>query len=126
MKKEIPVFFAIDDKYVPFAGVAIKSIIVNSSKDYNYKFIILNENVKEERLMKLKALEQENVTIEFVSMNKGLESITDREENKLRCDYFTLTIYYRIFIPVMFPEYDKVIYLDSDIVVNRRYFRTIS
>lgn len=125
MKEEIPIFFAIDDKYVPFAGVVIKSIILNSSKDYNYKFIILNEDVKEERLMKLKALEQENVTIKFVSMNKGLESITDREENKLRCDYFTLTIYYRIFIPSMFPEYDKVIYLDSDIVVNRRYFRII-
>ena len=50
-------------------------------------------------------------------MKKGLESITDREENRLRCDYFTLTIYFRLFIPDMFPEYDKAIYIDSDTVV---------
>lgn len=43
--------------------------------------------------------------------------ITDRIENRLRSDYFTMTIYFRIFIPDMYPEYDKAIYIDSDIVV---------
>ncbi|MCD8013824.1 MAG: glycosyltransferase family 8 protein [Lachnospiraceae bacterium] len=46
-----------------------------------------------------------------------LAGITDRTENRLRCDYFTLTIYFRLFIADRFPEYDKGIYLDSDIVV---------
>lgn len=50
-------------------------------------------------------------------MKDGLESITDRVENRLRCDYFTLTIYFRLFIQDMFPEYDKGIYIDSDVVV---------
>ena len=63
-------------------------------------------------------LETKNLRIRFVSMDKGLESITDRKENKLRCDYFTLTIYYRLFIPEMFPEYDKGIYIDSDVVIE--------
>ncbi|MCC8067516.1 MAG: glycosyltransferase family 8 protein [Clostridiales bacterium] len=48
---------------------------------------------------------------------ESLAGIVDREENRLRCDYFTLTIYYRLFIADRFPEYDKGIYLDSDIVV---------
>jgi len=48
---------------------------------------------------------------------ESLAGIADREENRLRCDYFTLTIYYRLFIADRFPEYDKGIYLDSDIVV---------
>lgn len=117
MKKEIPIFFAIDNDYVQLVSIAIKSIIDNSSKIYNYKIIILHQGVEEENKEAIKELEQENLKIEFVSMSKGLETITDREENKLRCDYFTLTIYYRLFIPEMFPKYDKAIYIDSDVVV---------
>ena len=77
----------------------------------------MHENVKEESIEKIAKLATQNCKIEFHTMEKGLETITDRVENKLRCDYFTLTIFFRLFIADMFPEYDKGIYLDSDIVV---------
>ena len=32
-KNVIPIFFAIDDGYIPFLAVAIKSLIENASKD---------------------------------------------------------------------------------------------
>ena len=33
-------------------------------------------------------------------------------------DYYTASIYFRIFIPSLFPQYHKAIYLDADIVVT--------
>lgn len=117
MKKEIPIFFTIDNKYAPFVDVAIKSIIENASKEYKYKIIILHQELSKENIEKISSNSQEGFDIEFIYMKDGLETITDRAENKLRCDYFTLTIYFRLFIPEMFPEYDKGIYIDSDIVV---------
>jgi len=116
-KKEIPIFFTIDNSYAPYISVAIKSIIENASKDYNYKFIVLHQELNEENKEKISSLSKEGFEIKFVYMKDGLETITDRVENRLRCDYFTLTIYFRLFIPDMFPEYDKGIYIDSDIVV---------
>lgn len=117
MKKEIPIFFTIDDKYAPCISVAIKSIIDNASNEYKYKIMVLHQNLDEENIKKISSLENDNFEIKFTHMKDGLDSITDREENRLRCDYFTLTIYFRLFIPDMFPEYDKAIYIDSDIVV---------
>lgn len=116
-KKEIPIFFTIDNSYAPYVSVAIKSIIENASKEYNYKIIVLHQELNEENIKKISALAKEGFEIKFVYMKEGLESITDRVENRLRCDYFTLTIYFRLFIPDMFPEYDKGIYIDSDVVV---------
>ena len=116
-KNEIPIFFTIDETYAPVAGVAIKSLIENASKEYSYKIIVIHENIKKESINKIAKLENENCKIDFRAMDRGLELITDRTENKLRCDYFTLTIFFRLFIADMFPEYDKGIYLDSDIVV---------
>lgn len=116
-KKEIPIFFTIDNGYAPYISVAIQSIIENASKEYNYKLIVLHQELNEENIQKISSLAKENFAIKFVYMKDGLEAITDRIENRLRCNYFTLTIYFRLFIPDMFPEYDKGIYIDSDVVV---------
>lgn len=116
-KNLIPIFFTIDDAYAPLLGVALKSIIINASKERKYKVIVIQENVSDENQRKLLALANENFDIEVMPMRRSLENITDRSENRLRCDYFTMTIFFRLFIPEMFPEYDKALYLDSDIVV---------
>lgn len=114
----IPVFFAIDDNYVPFLSVALGSAIRNSSSERRYRAIILHQTLGEENRKKLRALAAPHFEIEFVPMGTGLESITDIAENRMRCDEFTLTIFFRLFIPRMFPQYDKGIYLDSDVVVT--------
>lgn len=117
IRKEIPIFFTIDDGYAPYLSVAIKSMIQNASKEYNYRIIVLYKELNEGNRAKIAKLEEENFKIDFIYMKDELKAITDREENRLRCDYFTLTIYFRLFIPEMFPEYDKGIYIDSDVVV---------
>lgn len=116
--KEIPVFFSIDDSYAPYLSVALISAQKNASISNNYRAIVLYKDLSEENKQSLKKLEKDNFKIDFVPMTEGLESITDSMGNRLRCDYFTLTIYFRLFIPAMFPQYDKGIYLDSDIVVT--------
>mgnify|MGYP004450413153 CR=1 FL=1 len=42
MKKQIPIFFAVDDNYVPQLKVALSSLMEHASKDYNYIIYILN------------------------------------------------------------------------------------
>jgi lipopolysaccharide biosynthesis glycosyltransferase len=113
----IPIFFSVDDGYAPFLSVALTSIIHNASKKYSYKAIVLYMNLSVQNQRKLAALSADNFEIQFVSMGNRLDRITNQACNRLRCDYFTLTIFFRLFIPVMFPEFDKGIYLDGDIVV---------
>ena len=118
MNREIPIFFTIDDAYAPFLGVALNSAVKNSSADRKYKAIVLHQDLSEANIKKLKALESDNFKIELTPMKANFEALDDRMSNRLRCDYFTLTIYFRLFIPAMFPEYDKGIYIDSDVVLT--------
>lgn len=117
MHKEIPIFFTIDNGYAPFLAVALNSAIKNCDKKRQYKAIVLYQELSSSNLSKLKALETENFNIEFTPMRANFEALDDRMSNRLRCDYFTLTIYFRLFIPAMFPQYDKGIYIDSDVVL---------
>lgn len=115
----IPIFFTIDDGYAPYLHVALISLIKNASKDRKYKIIVVYQELNEENRNNLAKLVEDyhNFEMEFKFMKQSLDMITDRIENRLRSDYFTMTIYFRIFIPDMYPEYDKAIYIDSDIIV---------
>lgn len=113
-KKVIPIFFAIDDAYTSFLAVALKSLLDNANKDYNYCIKILHTNVIEKHKNQIKKYESENVSIEFVDLNYYIEKV----QNKLYTrDYYTNTTYFRLFLPELYPQYDKVLYLDSDIIV---------
>ena len=112
--KVIPIFFAIDDTYTPFLAVALKSLIDNASKDYNYCIKILHTNVGEEHKNQIKKFECENINIEFVDLSYYIEKVQDKLYTR---DYYTNTTYFRLFLPELYPQYDKVLYLDSDIIV---------
>lgn len=112
--KEIPIFFATDDNYIPYLDVAIRSLIKNASKYYKYTINILNTGIKEENIEIVKRNECENVTISFRDISEDIKPI----KNRLKGLYhFSAEMYYRLFIENIFPQYDKVLYLDCDIVV---------
>ena len=110
----IPIFFAVDDGYIPFLAVALQSLIENSSNNYYYSIKVLYTNIKEENKKRILKYEKENVKIEFVDLNYYIEEIKGKLFTR---DYYTKTTYFRLFIPNLYPQYDKIIYLDSDIVL---------
>ena len=112
--KQIPLVFAVDDNYAPFLSVTLKSILENSSKEFFYKIFVLNSGLSKEHFDKLSEYNTSNSSIEYVDVAKRLNAIS--EKLHLR-DYYTKTIYYRFFIPALFPQYDKALYLDSDLTV---------
>ena len=123
-KKVIPVFFAADDKYVPFLAVTLQSIKEHASSDDEYRIYVLHAGVSDDGSDKIKKFESENFKVYFVDVTDRLAVLS--EELHLR-DYYSCATYFRIFIAMMFPEYDKAIYLDSDIAVRcdlAEYFDT--
>lgn len=112
-KNIIPVFFAVDDGYIPFLGIALKSLIDNASDENKYQIKILYTNVSSENIRRIKKYEKENINIEFVDLNKQLEDIKEKLYTR---NYFSNTTYYRLFIPELYPEYKKAIYIDSDTI----------
>ena len=116
-KREIiPVFFATDDNYVPFLAVAIKSLLENASQEYFYNIHILTDGLTNESITKLRKNMSSNSRLIVDTMNACIEDIESNLNASLR-DYYTISIFYRLFIAKLYPEYHKAIYLDCDLVV---------
>ena len=112
--REIPIFFAVDDGYCPFLAVAIQSMIDNSSPENHYSIKVLNTDISRENKNKISKYKRENISIEFVDLNYYIRKVKDKLYTR---DYYSKTTYFRLFIPNLYPQYDKVLYLDSDIVI---------
>lgn len=110
----IPIFFAVDDVYIPFLAVSLESLIDNASKNYYYAIKILHTNVSDENKEKINKYQRENVNIEFVDLNYYIERVKDKLYTR---DYYTKSTYFRLFLPDLYPQYSKVLYLDSDITI---------
>lgn len=115
-KNVIPVFFATDDNYVPFLAVSIKSLLDNASKDYFYNIHILTDGINEENQTRLQEIMTPNSKLIFDNVSEHVKKIRARLDATLR-DYYTVSIFYRLFIAALYPEYKKAIYLDCDIAV---------
>ncbi|MBE6640590.1 MAG: glycosyltransferase family 8 protein [Ruminococcaceae bacterium] len=110
----IPIFFAVDDNYAPYLGVCVRSLIHNASKSYDYKIHILIDDLSDENKGRLTSLQTENATVEFVNVASRLDAFGRLIHLR---DYYTKATYYRFFIPDLFPQYAKGIYLDCDMLV---------
>ncbi len=110
----IPIFYACDDNFAKFAIVSIRSLLENADKSRRCRIHILNTGLSDFHREKLLEMASDRVQISFPDVTEKLEAIRDRLPIR---DYYTKTTYFRLFIPELFPEYEKALYLDSDTVV---------
>lgn len=110
----IAICFAFEQKYAPYASVAIHSIIANSSATYNYDINILHNSIPIQLQDRIKRMQKPNVKIRFWDV----DSVITKRKDMLRVQisHNKKETYYRFVIPNLFHEYDKVLYLDCDLV----------
>jgi lipopolysaccharide biosynthesis glycosyltransferase len=115
-KREIvPIFFASDDNYAPFLIVAVQSIVSQASKAYDYRIHILGDRLSEEYKTMLSAYNKDNFEVDIIDMAERVKEKSGLMHTRA---YYSKATYFRVYIANMFPEYQKALYLDCDIVLN--------
>lgn len=113
-KAEIPIFFACDEGFVKYTMVSMKSIMENADRSRKYHIYILHMGITKAIQVKVLAMADEEFAIDFVDVTDKMRSIADKLPIR---DYYSNTTYFRLFIPDMFPQYRKALYIDSDTIV---------
>lgn len=121
-QKVIPIVFATNDKYAPYVGVAIESILQNASPDNYYRIYVLYTKLSRYHAETLDAIKAMNATVSCIDISKKVES--EKEKMYTRA-YFSEECYYRFFIPAIFNFFRYAIYLDSDVILKTDIARII-
>lgn len=117
--EKVPVVFSINNGYVKQLATVIMSILKNSNSKFDFN--VLHRDITCDNMKKLESMlkKYDNAEIKFYNIsdylkNQDLESFMSRRKDY---NYISIETYFRFFIPDIFKQYDKVIYLDSDIIV---------
>ena len=126
-KKTVRLFFTVDDNYVPYLSVTLASIVRHASKKYTYHLTILHDGLScKSRKIIRKYQNNKNIFIWFFNVTAKVHSLSVKLDVR---DYYTITTYYRLFLPDLFPLFNKGLYLDSDIIllddVAKLYFHDL-
>ena len=126
MKPDVVAAFATDHKFRYYTGVALHTLAEHASAETRYEILILADSPTPEdkaffaRILAGKA----NFSLRVLEMR---EKIAELGEKNFYTGSYSIANYYRLFLHEMLPEYGRVLYLDSDIVVQadvRELFET--
>ena len=110
-EQEIPIFMASDDKNSPVLAIAMQSIISNTKSFVH--FYILDGGISILNKQKIKSLKKhfKNFDIEFLKIDK-------KKIKNFYTGHLTINTYFRYFISNIKPNIQKLLYLDTDIIVT--------
>ncbi len=113
----INICISCDDNYAQYASVVMASVLTNASKDDNISFYILDGGINNDKKEKILTLKKtiKDCEINFVDINE--EDFNDYKSVNTH-KYITLPTFYRLKLPELLPNVNRVIYLDCDVVVN--------
>jgi lipopolysaccharide biosynthesis glycosyltransferase len=113
-KTEIPIVFITDNNFVLPTCAAITSLMLNKNRKTKYRvYIIVTSETSRENREKLTANRTENVLVETVTCS------TDHIKSCLGYEHVSNLCLLKFDIADLFPRYDKILYLDGDIIVTK-------
>lgn len=109
----IPIVFSTDHNFIMPTGVAILSLLENSSDCKPHIYILQSDDVTDSDRDILKSIcKKHEAPIDFISVG-------DTFKNSFQIRDISTPTYYRLLIPWLIPQHDKIIYCDGDIIFNQ-------
>lgn len=114
----IPIAFATDDNYALPLSVAIQSIKNHKNKNIFLEIYILESGLSEENIQLISTLNSSECKIEFINVKDFLCKNKFYLSDYSATQHVSLTTYFRFVAPILLSMYDKILYLDCDIIVR--------
>lgn len=115
-QNNIPVVFACSDYFVPYVSVTLTSLLENATPKYNYDVIFLHTDISEYSQTRLKNIfsEHKNFSLRFYNIKSVIVNRKFQFEGHIAAETF-----YRLSVRELLSHYSKVLYLDSDIIIQK-------
>ncbi|MDR0963988.1 MAG: glycosyltransferase family 8 protein [Clostridium sp.] len=114
--ESIPIVFSCGNYYARFAAVAIESIAFHASLSRHYDIVVLHTDIstQTQEMMRETVTGKPNVTLRFMDLSGEIPEVSEPAHI-----HASVETYNRLCAHKFFARYNKIVYLDSDIVVCR-------
>lgn len=107
----IDIAYTISNEYAHCLSVSIASILKNTKETDNFNFYVLNSDLSDENKRKIEKIKKiKDFNIEYIQMNN--DDFNNMSEG------ISIVSNYRLKIASLKPQLDKILFLDSDVIIT--------
>ncbi len=112
-ENNVAIAVAANDYFIPYCATFLKSVAEHGNSKKNYDILLLSQDVSDINVKKMEKLLSawENVSLRVIDPSVLIDQYTFHIRG-----HFSKETYYRLVLPELLPNYDKVLYLDSDMI----------
>lgn len=112
-ENNVAIAVAANDYFIPYCATFLKSVAEHGNSKKNYDILLLSQDVSDANVKKMEKLLSawENVSLRVIDPSVLIDQYTFHIRG-----HFSKETYYRLVLPELLPNYDKVLYLDSDMI----------
>lgn len=109
----VPIVLAANNGFVPYLSTMLESILEHANPSRGYDIIVLHRDISAENQhkMQLQAAPYPNCSVRFANVQSYFDSL-----HLFVNQHLSIETYYRLVVQDLMPEYEKILYLDSDMV----------
>lgn len=114
-ENNIVIAMAANDRFAPYVSVVVQSILEHSQDGFYYDILVMSQDMSD---INIKCLRNQvsawkNACIRFLDPTPYIDT-----SRLFVREHFSQETYYRLVLPEILPYYDKVLYLDADLIVE--------
>lgn len=116
-KAPVSLVLSANEYYVPYMGTLLESIKEHASADRTYDIVVLHRDISENSQAVLQRLmAPSNFSLRFFNTTRLMR---EYESKLFLRGHFRIETYFRLLMQDILPSYNKALYLDCDMVVNK-------
>ncbi len=113
---KIPLVLLFNENYALAASVALMSLLDTKAPDTEYEIFVLYENMSDDAMQKLNAI----FPVNWIKIDYNPFS------GMLTTDRFPSICCSRLLFPMLFPDYDKILYSDVDVLFKKDLWKVFN
>jgi lipopolysaccharide biosynthesis glycosyltransferase len=114
----LPIVFSSSDEFVPYLDICLSSLYAHASRHRRYDIVVLTTDITRQNqyVLSQQASMHDNIRLSFVDVGPLLDDRTLSTKGII--DHVPVQTFYRFFILDVMHAYQKVLYLDSDMLIQ--------
>ncbi|ONI44738.1 hypothetical protein AN641_06070 [Candidatus Epulonipiscioides gigas] len=119
------IVLSFSNEYIIGAGATILSVVNSSNKKNKYDIICLHKNLSEKNKNLLYRIikDKENFSLRFYDVGYKISNYSLYLPHN---EHWSIQNYFKLLIPYIFKNYNKILYLDSDLIVLENIIKLLN
>lgn len=115
-QNNVAIALSANDYYVPYVSALLHSLRANIHGDNNYDILVMTRDISPANQKRLQGIFRgnPNVSLRFINVAR----FENQFAHLFLRDHFVIETYFRLLMPELMQQYRKVLYLDSDLILN--------